>query len=379
MDTSTLLLAHRALTERSIRGAARAMGRPAGSVAAALRRLEAEISVPLAQRAGASLTLTLEAERLGAAIAGLAERAAAIEALGERREGGIGFAVLERFDLVAQEGSIRRAARRLGLGQPQLTRQIAHLEQNLGIRLLARGTAGSVTTEAGLQFAVLAREIAERWETLAHAATIRFKQSEATVRLGSIIPLGPESEIAVRLARLAARWLAERPRQPLFVSSTTAEDLLAGLKAGRFDAAFLDTAALPADFEGHPVGRTRLALVGMPEAMEGSVADVLKRQPIAVPSSRSGLRQTITRLLAETLSAGEREQLRVMEIDSLPVILNLVRHHGFVSVLPESSVRAAGQAVSAISLADRHDLALWLVWSRTPAGRRLGQAVLEML
>ena len=51
-------------------------------------------------------------------------------------------------------GSIRRAAQHLGLGQPQLTRQIAQIERSLGIQVAERGASGLALTAAGARFVV---------------------------------------------------------------------------------------------------------------------------------------------------------------------------------------------------------------------------------
>ena len=50
---------------------------------------------------------------------------------------------------VADRGSINRAARRLRLGQPQLSLQLANLEKFLGHRLFERQAQGSALTEEG--------------------------------------------------------------------------------------------------------------------------------------------------------------------------------------------------------------------------------------
>ena len=50
---------------------------------------------------------------------------------------------------VAREGSFTRAAAKLGVSQPALSRTISNLEARLGLRLLARSTRSVATTEAG--------------------------------------------------------------------------------------------------------------------------------------------------------------------------------------------------------------------------------------
>jgi len=53
------------------------------------------------------------------------------------------------FSVVARERSFTRAAAKLGISQPALSRSMRHLEERLGIRLLARTTRSVSATEAG--------------------------------------------------------------------------------------------------------------------------------------------------------------------------------------------------------------------------------------
>jgi len=369
MDSATLIAMDAVLRERSVRGAARLLNRPVSSIAASVARLEGEISVRLVERAGASLVTTLEAVRLGPEIAAVAQLASQLGASGT-----IKLETLERFTQVAAQGSIRRAARVMGLGQPQLTRQLAQLELAFGTALLDRSRDGSSLTADGLALADRATTLLQAWRRLSLASEERFRKSAATARLGSVIPLGYESEIARLLASLAARWHRERPRVPLFMSSTTAEDLLRGLKNGQFDAALLDTEALPPDLEGRIVTRTALAIVG---AAADDAKAALLSAPLAVPSSRSGLRQRINRILDETLNPAERARVRLVEIDSIPVILNLVLHHGFVSVLPQASVARIRSELRQVALPAQYDMNFWLCWPRGQKG--VAEAILATI
>ena len=379
MDSATLVIAHRVLTARSIRAVARDLKRAPASVAAAMSRLEAEISVTLAERAGAGLVLTLEAERLGPEIA---RAAAIVEAIvPDATQRGINLEALWRFAEVAGAGSVRRAAQRLGLGQPQLTRQIAALEALVGTPLLERGTAGSRPTARGEAMLDRIHDLAGIWSGLARTAPDRFRKHAATTRLGSVIPLGYESELARMLAALTARWLKARPRQPLFISSTTAEELLAGLKSGRFDAAILDVETPPPEYEAHLLYRSPLALVGTRQSLAaaGDVSALLAGMPIAVPSLRSGLRQAAMRYLDATLDELRREKLTLIEIDSIPVIVNLVLHHGFISVLPEASVGNIRGDLARLPLGEEHALSIRLVWPKGNGGRSVGEMVLGLM
>lgn len=371
MDTATLIAVDTVLQLHSIRAAARALGRPASTIAVSVSRFEAEISVRLVERAGSGLVTRLDAVRLEADIAAAAALARTISP-----DKAIRLDALQRFVEIVGQGSIRRAARSMGMGQPQLSRQIAQLETVLGTSLLERAIGGSAATPAGTRLMEQAEQLLAVWQRLASASGERFRKSVSTARLGSVVPLGYESEIARMVANLAARWLAERPRAPLFVSSTTADDLLAGLKSGVFDAALLDTDMLPPDLDGRMMGQTALAIVGGNGA-GASIADALLSGPLAVPSARSGLRQRINAVLDDHLGDAKRSSLRLIEVDSIPVIVNLVLNHGFISVLPLASVKRIGAGLPFLPLPERYDLGFWLSWSRGNPG--VAQAILASI
>ena len=58
---------------------------------------------------------------------------------------------LRYFVAVAEELNFGRAAERLHVGQPALSRQIRALESDLGIALFERDSHGTTLTDAGAQ------------------------------------------------------------------------------------------------------------------------------------------------------------------------------------------------------------------------------------
>ncbi len=69
------------------------------------------------------------------------------------------FAQIEQFIAIVEAGSIRGAARLLGLSQPALTRSLQQLEQDLGVQLLQRTLRGIALTAAGASFLARARVV----------------------------------------------------------------------------------------------------------------------------------------------------------------------------------------------------------------------------
>jgi DNA-binding transcriptional LysR family regulator len=66
---------------------------------------------------------------------------------------------LQAVVTIAEEGTLLRAARRLHISQPPLTRKVRALEEEFGVALFDRGARGMRPTPAGHTLVASAREI----------------------------------------------------------------------------------------------------------------------------------------------------------------------------------------------------------------------------
>lgn len=389
MDVATLVMTAIVLRRGNVREAARQLGRAPSTLSASVKRFERSIATPLLNRAGAASFLTLEARRMlddieaaaGIAMAMIAPNlvGAAAQTFCASRD--VSLTALQRISLVAETGSVRRAARIIRLGQPQLARQIARIEGQLGCVLFERSRIGVTPTPACQLLVTSLAELEKNLQQLSRHARERFRSTNATIRLGAVMPLGHESKLARLLAFLVAAWQRDRPTQPLFVTSGTAEDLLTGLKDKRWDVALIDSDTPPVDVSSRALVRSRLVVVGARDLL-GSVADittVLRRHPLALPSRRTGLGQVARKLLARLLTQTEVDALTITEIDSIPVIANLMLDFGFVSVLPESALISSDARLVALPADPALELTLSLIWAQTEGARRAARAILAAL
>lgn len=93
------------------------------------------------------------------------------------------WGLVQQFLVVAEEGSMGLAARRLALSQPTLSRRIATLEEQLGQPLFERGARGVRLTEAGTALVEPARRMAREAGALRLAADSRMRSLQGTVRV----------------------------------------------------------------------------------------------------------------------------------------------------------------------------------------------------
>ena len=71
------------------------------------------------------------------------------------------LSAMETFVRVVETKSFSAAARDLKVGQPAVSKSIAHLEEQFGVRLVMRSTRGLAMTEAGQHFYERARKIVD--------------------------------------------------------------------------------------------------------------------------------------------------------------------------------------------------------------------------
>ena len=144
------------------------------------------------------------------------------------------------FTTVAEDLHYGRAAERLHITQPALSRQIRDLERVLGITLFDRTSRRVVLSRAGQ--AVLGQ------------ARRALAESDRAVRLARLAAHGDWGELAiavlpaVALALLPAIIRAYRDAHPAIgvtISESFDDEQLAALTAGRIDAGFLRAAAAP--------------------------------------------------------------------------------------------------------------------------------------
>ena len=142
--------------------------------------------------------------------------------------------VLRYFLETAREGNMTRAAERLFISQPTMSKQLKELENELGAKLFIRSNYSIRLTEAGM----LLRDRAEDILSLVDKTEAEFKSLEET-NSGDIFVGAPESEAMSLFAEAVHTLQKDYPRIRCNIYSGNLSDVCERLDKGLLDFAIV--------------------------------------------------------------------------------------------------------------------------------------------
>ncbi|MDL4774855.1 LysR family transcriptional regulator [Actinomadura xylanilytica] len=141
---------------------------------------------------------------------------------------------LRYFVAVAEELSFTRAAERLFVSQPALSKQIKQLEDQLRVKLFDRDRRSVTLTAPGQALLTAAREMVRSWDETQRAVSDAAAAQAALLTVGLSTSLGRGL-----LPPLRARFAERRPNWRLRIRQINWDDATAGLASGDVDVAFV--------------------------------------------------------------------------------------------------------------------------------------------
>lgn len=143
---------------------------------------------------------------------------------------------LQNYMMIVECQSISKAAEKLHIAQPALTRQLKQLEESLGLILIERTTRHFEMTEAGKLLARKSAQLLEMAETIQQEMTDINVGFSGTIRIGTI-----GSEMEIMLPQLIAVFLKEFPNVNFKCYEGSSIEILEQLRHGLIDIGIVRT------------------------------------------------------------------------------------------------------------------------------------------
>ncbi|MEU7414257.1 LysR substrate-binding domain-containing protein [Streptomyces sp. NPDC042638] len=197
---------------------------------------------------------------------------------------------LRYFVAVAEELHFGRAAARLHMSQPPLSRAIKRLETEVGAALLDRSSAGVALTPVGLVLLDEARALLDH----AERARVRVATAAGAATL-TVGILGDSTDPGIR--RLAAAYRRQHPGVEVRVREAELSDPTCGLRAGQVDVAltrgpFDESGLTVRGLRADPVGALLRAADPLARGGGLRVADLADRRWFRFPEGTDPLWQS---------------------------------------------------------------------------------------
>ena len=270
---------------------------------------------------------------------------------------------LRYFVAVAGELNVRRAARRLHVSQPPLSRQIHDLEDELGTKLFDRTNKKLTLTPAGETFLKEARQILTQVQRAAQRAQAASRGEAGQLSIGILSPIGG------LFLPPAIRAFRERfPVVDLTVADLLPEEQIAALMDRRMDLGFVPLPAIEVhpELEFEPVRQVELVAALPPGHRLTRQSRLTLRKLADEPfvlfkrSSAASVHDWILNLCRE---AGFEAHL-VKLVDRPQSILELVAAGFGISLVPDLFQRYPSEVVFRSLPATTPKLHLSLAWRR---------------
>ncbi|MDP3891025.1 LysR family transcriptional regulator [Nocardioides sp.] len=258
---------------------------------------------------------------------------------------------LRYFVAVAEEAHVGRAAQRLGMAQPPLSRAIAQLERRLGAELFIRGPRGVTLTAAGQTLLVEGRAALAAVEAAERRTRRAVETGAGRTTVVLTAKAGASSEL---MAKLLDAYAVEPDAVDVDVVLSPPGHQAAMLRDGRADVAILhrpfddmsgfdtDTLAVEDQVLILPAGHPASSLASMTVAAATSIADLpMPRWP----------------RLDGTYPDGPGPELR-----DLTQVLQLVRLGRTAIVLPESARPNLSDGLAVVPLTDAPQVTTVIAW-----------------
>ncbi|EJB0367608.1 LysR family transcriptional regulator [Vibrio parahaemolyticus] len=237
---------------------------------------------------------------------------------------------LEVFYAIMQAGTVSGAARLLHVSQPNVTRVLAHTEQQLSFALFERVKGRLVPTQ---EAKALLPEAEKVYQQLGQFRSLTNKVKQGTQHLR----IGAPPVLAAHLLAPTVALLSKEHGISFELLTANRDELCSGLLKHELDVAIAFGEETPPALMGHVLLKENLALIAPKSAAIPAEKTVILEELISHDLPIIGLdsRDPLGLLLHQTLSARDEHYQHAITVRSYSAAAELVKHQaGFAIVDP---------------------------------------------
>jgi len=225
--------------------------------------------------------------------------------------------------LLAETGSIGRAAEREGIASSAVSRRVSDLEARLGVVLFDRSAHGVKLTKAGEAYAEGCRTVLRSIADL-DAIMADFGSGQR----GSLRLACTSSALTGRLPELLAKFAAKHPGIEIAISEMGAAKALLALDEGQADIAIVSDNYDFSRFDIKPFEDERVWVLAPPDHELASQIEPRKALPFeaVLPHAIVGIHHagSLDRLLSEAAGKAGAELTEALRVESFPALVRMV-------------------------------------------------------
>jgi DNA-binding transcriptional LysR family regulator len=286
---------------------------------------------------------------------------------------------LRYFLAVGEEQHYGRAARRLRVAQPALSRQIQNLEEELGFSLFDRLPRGVKISAAGKQFLEEARRILQQVSDATTRARSVASGKSGSLRVGFVESVSWHGLVPASFRRFRER----QPDAELQLRPMSSSDQIQAIESGQLDAAFaFALASMGSSLAQLKAGVLKLVLAapkGHPLTRRKRVVLRDLKDAEFVWFSRRESPGFYDRLMRECFRGGLESPRVVQEAVNEATILSLVSCRLGVAFVSEAARWRCPQGVTLMRVRDLDvQLPLLLIWRKDNTSPLLARFVADV-
>lgn len=240
----------------------------------------------------------------------------------------INYHHLNYFRIIANEGSIAKAAEKLRLGQPTLSAQLKQFEETIGVKLFDRQHKKLILTESGRVALEYANEIFKIGGELIEVLHDRLVPSRTHVQIGAL------DSIPKRMVLNIVKEALKIGRCTVSILEGKGDELLRELSLHKIDlflSNYIPSAHETEKIYSRSIAKVPVIIYGASryKSLKNNFPDSLKNIPFILPTIHSKLRHDLEHyfrkanvpidIVAETQDVGVQKLLGIEQLGLVPL------------------------------------------------------------